>query len=148
MDDLLEKTLPIDDKRSREIIVSDLEENYFVEASAGSGKTTSLVYRMVALIEKGVPVEKICTITFTKAAADEFFNRFQALLSTRSILAKDDSDDVLGEKSEESIKLCQIALSNIDSCFLGTIDAFCTNILNQYCSKLHQVLCYNLFRQK
>ena len=136
MDDLLEKTLPIDDKRSREIIVSDLEENYFVEASAGSGKTTSLVYRMVALIEKGVPVEKICTITFTKAAADEFFNRFQALLSTRSILAKDDSDDVLGEKCEESIKFCQIALSNIDSCFLGTIDAFCNMIAHELPSEL------------
>ena len=72
------------DQKSRDMIVGDLKRNYFVEASAGSGKTTSLVYRMVALVESGVPVDKICTITCTKAAANEFFERFQKLLSIRS----------------------------------------------------------------
>ena len=137
MMDNLEKNLHIDeDKLSRERIVSELEDNFFVEASAGSGKTTSLVYRMVALIEKGVPVDKICTITFTKAAADEFFNRFQSLLSTRSILVEDESDNVLNEKTEQSVKLCQEALGNIDSCFLGTIDAFCNMIAHELPSEL------------
>ena len=69
-----------DDSLSRNKIVTELDRSFFVEASAGSGKTTSLVRRMVALVEAGKPVEQICTITFTKAAANEFFERFQDLL--------------------------------------------------------------------
>ena len=119
------------DEDSRKLIISSLDNNYFVEASAGSGKTTSLVLRMVALVEKGVPVDKICTITFTKAAADEFFMRFQKLLSTRSVLIPDSSDKDLGEKTTESVKLCQEALNNIDLCFLGTIDAFLNMVAHE-----------------
>ena len=73
------------DSLAREQISKVLDKNLFVEASAGSGKTTSLVNRMVALVESGEPVESICTITFTKAAADEFFVRFQEMLSNRSV---------------------------------------------------------------
>lgn len=67
----------MNDSKQRKLIIESLNENYFVEASAGSGKTTSLVYRMVALVESGISISKICTITFTKAAADEFFARFR-----------------------------------------------------------------------
>ncbi|MBQ1534492.1 MAG: UvrD-helicase domain-containing protein [Erysipelotrichaceae bacterium] len=58
------------DQEARKLIISDIASNLFVEAGAGSGKTTMLVERMVAMVEKGLPVEKICTITFTKAAAN------------------------------------------------------------------------------
>ena len=125
------------DKKSRERIVDELYNNFFVEASAGSGKTTSLVFRMVALVEDGVDVNKICTITFTKAAAAEFFNRFQALLSTRSVLVEEKSDDVLGKKTTISVQRCQEALNNIDSCFLGTIDAFCNMIAHELPSEVN-----------
>ena len=121
----------MDDKQERNTIVTSLDKNYFVEASAGSGKTTSLVFRMVALIESGVPINEICTITFTKAAADEFFARFQRLLSVRSINLPDDSDKYLGEKSSTSTERCQKALENIDLCFLGTIDAFLNMVAHE-----------------
>lgn len=121
---------------SRERIVKDIDHNYFVEASAGSGKTTSLVYRMVSLIEHGVPVDKICTITFTKAAANEFFERFQSLLSIRSGDVPDRSDKLMGERNDETKKRCQEALSNIDLCFLGTIDSFCNMIAHEMPAEL------------
>ena len=75
------------DERARESIINDIDKNLFVEAGAGSGKTTMLVNRMVAMIEKGIPVDKICAITFTKNAALEFYERFQTLLIKRSSLA-------------------------------------------------------------
>ena len=127
----------IDDALSREKIVKDLKTNFFVEASAGSGKTTSLVFRMVALIEKeNVPVDKICTITFTKAAANEFFLRFQKLLSTRSVLVPDESDRTLGPKDKVTVARCQEALKNIDLCFLGTIDSFLNMIAHELPTEL------------
>lgn len=127
----------INDTLSREKIVKELKRNFFVEASAGSGKTTSLVFRMVALIEQeNVPVDKICTITFTKAAANEFFLRFQTLLSKRSVDIPDDSDDHLGKKTKETIRRCQEALKNIDLCFLGTIDSFLNMIAHELPTEL------------
>ena len=60
------------DTISRQKIVDQTDSNFFVEAGAGYGKTTILVKRMVAMVEQGLDVSKICAITFTKAAAGEF----------------------------------------------------------------------------
>ena len=112
------------DSDSREAIVKNLDKNYFVQANAGSGKTTSLANRMVALIERSNPqvkVDKICTITFTKAAADEFYARFQDLLSKRSINVADDTDDDLGNKTPESCLRCQNAQSQPYPHLLNTL---------------------------
>ncbi|HZW98466.1 MAG TPA: UvrD-helicase domain-containing protein, partial [Trueperaceae bacterium] len=40
-------------------------------ASAGTGKTTSLVTRYLELIGSGVPLRRIAGVTFTRAAAAE-----------------------------------------------------------------------------
>ena len=68
------------DALSRERIVSEFDRNFFVEAGAGSGKTRMLVSRMVAMVEAGIDISRICAITFTKAAAGEFYERFQRRL--------------------------------------------------------------------
>ena len=47
------------DITSRNRIVSEIDKNFFVEAGAGSGKTTMLVNRMVAMVEKGVDIKRI-----------------------------------------------------------------------------------------
>ena len=120
------------DSDARKQIFKNTKTNLFVEASAGSGKTTSLVNRMVALVEEGVPVNQICTITFTIAAADEFFERFQRLLSRRTI---DDPNDPsikdLGPTDETTRARCQEALNNIDACFSGTMDSFCNMVAHE-----------------
>ncbi len=41
------------DQEQRDRIVDDLDRNMLVEAAAGTGKTTSMVERMVALLAKG-----------------------------------------------------------------------------------------------
>jgi ATP-dependent exoDNAse (exonuclease V) beta subunit len=122
------------DAQARALIINDIDSNLFVEAGAGSGKTTMLVERMVAMVEKGLPVEKICTITFTKAAANEFYERFQKRLIERSKIPSSfkGSDHELPKPTEESAKRCQEALAGIDLCFMGTIDAFCNMILSEH----------------
>ena len=127
----------ISDKQARKLIVHGLDKNYFVEASAGSGKTTSLVYRMVALVESGVPVEQICTITFTKAAANEFFSRFQSVLSKRSVNKYDAKlEKALGSSDGTKQAFCQKALNDIDLCFLGTMDSFCNMVAHELPTEL------------
>lgn len=127
------------DMLSRNKIVSETNKNFFVEAGAGSGKTTMLVRRMVAMIEAGIPIEQICAITFTKAAAGEFYARFQKLLIERSNqnsdIKKTGQAGELPVPTEESEKKCREALEKIDLCFMGTIDSFCSMVLSEHPSE-------------
>lgn len=127
------------DTVSRNRIVSETDMNFFVEAGAGSGKTTMLVNRMVAMVEQGKDISKICAITFTKAAAGEFYERFQKVLAERSNPNYEYEDSghagQLPPPTEESRKRCAEALRNIDLCFMGTIDSFCNMILSEHPSE-------------
>lgn len=51
-----------------------------VIAGAGSGKTRTLVYRLVHLVEEGVSPENILLLTFTRKAAQEMISRAVTLL--------------------------------------------------------------------
>jgi DNA helicase-2/ATP-dependent DNA helicase PcrA len=54
-----------------------------VIAGAGSGKTRTLVYRAVRLIEDGINPESILLLTFTRKAAGEMLRRASRLLDER-----------------------------------------------------------------
>ena len=126
------------DSLSRTKIVSQINTNFFVEAGAGSGKTTMLVNRMVAMVEEGIDIGKISAITFTKAAAGEFYDRFQKKLIERSnpalvgYVPEESRPGDLKPLTEEGRKRCEKALQNIDLCFMGTIDSFCNMILSEH----------------
>ena len=61
------------DQQARQRIATHLDENLFVEAGAGTGKTTELVTRIVSLISSGTAqMDGLAAITFTEAAAAEF----------------------------------------------------------------------------
>lgn len=133
------KALMQQDTLSRQKIVENIYSNFFVEAGAGSGKTTILVKRMVAMVEQGIDVSKICAITFTKAAAGEFYARFQKALIERST-AETKPDFVptpgeLGNPTDITRSRCLQALNDIDLCFMGTIDSFCNIILSEHPAK-------------
>lgn len=128
---------PIDvDIASREKIIHDIDNNYFVEAGAGSGKTTVLVKRMVAMVEKGIDISKICAITFTKAAANEFYIRLQDALSSRAKAKTEENFKYnpfeLDNPNDITRQRCKAALQDIDLAFMGTIDAFCMMILKEH----------------
>jgi ATP-dependent helicase/nuclease subunit A len=59
-------------------------------ASAGTGKTTSLVLRALELILSGTPLRRLAGVTFTRAAADELRSRVaegvETLLATNRYL--------------------------------------------------------------
>lgn len=127
------------DEKARESIIHNIDRNIFVEAGAGSGKTTMLVNRMVAMVESGIDVSKICAITFTKNAALEFYDRFQAVLIDRSnpnykYEGKKRAGS-LEEPNDITRKRCEDALANIDLCFMGTIDSFCNMVLSEHPSE-------------
>jgi ATP-dependent helicase/nuclease subunit A len=64
----------------RDAIRTERERNVVVEASAGTGKTTLLISRVLSLIDGGIPLDRICVVTFTKSAASELRTRLRAAL--------------------------------------------------------------------
>ncbi|GAA4982439.1 UvrD-helicase domain-containing protein [Pseudonocardia tropica] len=104
------RTTPADqDARNR--IRDDLATSLFVEAGAGSGKTRSLVARIAALVESGVPMTAIAAITFTEKAAAELRDRLR---------------DKLEQQGQER------AVDELDGAAIGTLHAFARRILSEH----------------
>ncbi|MDP6885252.1 MAG: UvrD-helicase domain-containing protein, partial [Rhodospirillales bacterium] len=74
-----DRSVPID-QAERDRISTDLGTTLFVEAGAGTGKTSALVDRIVSLVLSGVSVEHIAAITFTDRAATELRDRVRRRL--------------------------------------------------------------------
>ncbi len=112
-------TLP--DCRERDSILDDLDVNILVEAAAGTGKTTSLIGRMMNLIREGkCTAEGMAAVTFTRKAAAEMRSRFQVEL-----------EKTLRSESGLVHQRISDALGQIEHCFIGTIHSFCARLLRE-----------------
>lgn len=56
-----------------------------IVAGAGTGKTNTLIHRVVYLVEQGIPPERILLLTFTRRAAGEMLRRADALMRKLSL---------------------------------------------------------------
>ena len=110
------------DQVARRQITEDLELNLLVEAAAGTGKTSSMVQRMVELLRKGTckNIRTMAAVTFTRKAAAELRSRFRIKLEECARSENGPYRDNL-EK----------ALQNMEQCFIGTIHSFCGRLLRE-----------------
>ena len=76
------------DRAARRAVEDDLDSTLFLEAGAGSGKTSCLVNRFVQLVDSGVPADSIAAITFTEKAASELVERIRSELHSRGATAE------------------------------------------------------------
>jgi len=109
------------DQDQRDLILGQLDVNMLVEAAAGTGKTTSLMGRMVALLATGrCRPASMAAVTFTRKAAAELRSRFQAALEAAARKASGDEKQRLAE-----------AATIADRCYIGTIHSFCARLLRE-----------------
>ena len=111
------------DQEQRQRIATSLDESLFVEAGAGTGKTTELVARVVALIATGkTEMNGIAAITFTEAAVAELRERVRRELEKESLSAK---------RSAEEQRLCAKAVREMESAAIQTLHSFAAALLRE-----------------
>ena len=106
------------DQEARDRIRDDLGTTLVVEAASGTGKTTELVTRMVALLTAGrARLDHMVAVTFTDAAAGELKLRLRkAIEEARRARPAEALDDALRQLEEARI---------------GTIHSFCADLLRE-----------------
>ncbi len=104
------------DSEARLRIRESIGESLIVEASAGTGKTTELVSRIVAVLKTGtVRIQQIAAVTFTHKAAGEMKLRLRTEL---------DKERAASPQLEEP-------LAHLEEASIGTIHSFCAQILRE-----------------
>ena len=93
----------------------------FVNASAGTGKTTTITEVYIKLLESGEKVSNIIVITFTKASANEM------LLKIRNRIRKKINEENINKNYWQNIYKELLSNSKI-----STINAFAHSIVKEY----------------
>ncbi len=110
------------DRKAREQIARVLDTTFLVEAGAGSGKTQSLVERMIAILASGyAPIQTLTAVTFTRKAAAELRERFQVALERARATERDPDRK---RRLDES-------LGKLEQAFIGTIHSFSARLLRE-----------------
>ncbi|MES1173142.1 MAG: UvrD-helicase domain-containing protein [Myxococcales bacterium] len=110
------------DARARELIERELHTTLVVEAAAGTGKTTALISRIVAVIRSGQSsLDRVVAVTFTEKAAGEMKLRLRTELDR----ARHEATD-----SEQRAHL-EHALAALEVAHINTIHGFCADLLRE-----------------
>ncbi|WP_394194957.1 UvrD-helicase domain-containing protein [Microbacterium foliorum] len=111
--------MTLTDAEARRDIREKVGDTLFVDAGAGSGKTTELVERLVtSVLIDGVPLADTAVLTFTEKAGAELRDRLRAELEKRYRLAADDLRPIV-----------RTALDDLDGAAIGTLHSFAQRIL-------------------
>jgi ATP-dependent exoDNAse (exonuclease V) beta subunit len=118
---------PVDADARRRIRTS-LDESLMVEAAAGTGKTTELVQRLVAVVEQGRAqrgMAGIVAVTFTRKAAGELKLRLRQELDKARLEAR------AAGRPEGQCRALEEALGRLEEAHIGTIHSFCAELIRE-----------------
>lgn len=122
-------------------MANKINKNFWISASAGSGKTKTLIDRFLLLMMSGVPPQKILCVTFTRSAAAEMLSRITEELSSWVIAEDIQLEERLTkllerEPNSEELKFARTCFANFlnvqDNLSIGTIHSFCQFVLNKF----------------
>ena len=111
------------DDAEREAIRNALDVNLIVEAAAGTGKTTELIKRIIAVLRSGrARVDSLVAVTFTEKAAGELKLRLRAGLEE----ARQREPAGSAERAH-----LEAALARLEEARVSTIHGFCADLLRE-----------------
>src|ERR1043165_6910057 len=109
------------DQQQRDRAIYDLDSSFVVEASAGTGKTTLAIGRIVHAIRSGrAMMEQIVAFTFTEKAAGELKMRLRT-----------DLEHAREKASGEERNRLETAARQLERAHISTIHGFCSWLLRE-----------------
>ena len=120
---------------------ADPEASAWVDANAGSGKTKVLADRVLALLLRGVPPERILCLTYTRAAAAEMRIRIERELAGWATAPDEELDTALvrlgaeapdGDRRNRARRLFARTVDAPVGLRIDTIHAFCQSLLGRF----------------
>lgn len=105
---------------NEQINVFDASGNVLVYASAGSGKTSVMVKKIVDDVVKGVPVKDILVVSYTKASATDMRLK---IINALFDVAKDENVKDVDKIREE--------IDNLPFAEIGTMDSFLSRLIKE-----------------
>ncbi len=111
----------MNDAEARRRIREELNTTFVVEAAAGTGKTTTLIDRIVATVAAGGQLDRMIAVTFTDKAAGELKLRLRERLEAARRQA------ATPELRERFVA----ALRALERVLLGTIHGLCGELLRE-----------------
>lgn len=118
------------DQPARDAAIDERARNVVIDAGAGTGKTTTVVRRLVAMLAPSAPalpamaIDRIAAVTFTRRAAGELRLRLREELQRR----------IASPPSDVAASRLRAALEGLDTAHIGTIHSFADRLL-----RLHPV---------
>ncbi|VEU82370.1 UvrD-helicase domain-containing protein [Acholeplasma hippikon] len=97
-------------------VINNRSKELIVPAGAGSGKTKTLVTKMIEIIYDGASLDDFLVLTFTKKAANEMKERI------KKILLQGPYKDLA---------------NRVDSAYVSTFDSYAYNFVKQHASKIN-----------
>lgn len=124
-----------------------LDQDILIEASAGTGKTFSIVELVFELlVEKQIPLRNILLVTFTEKATLELKERIRRQLlyfiqqSQSTEVGLPTHPEGYWEITAEKFLLLQTALLDFDSVSIHTIHGFCNGVLKEFAFESGQLM--------
>ena len=106
---------------SQQQFVSVLNKNILLSASAGTGKTFTMIQKICNMLSNNIPLKKLLIVTYTDSASSEMRKKLYDEISKRLSECEDPK-----QKDFLSAQLNDIADSDI-----GTIHSVCKKIISK-----------------
>ena len=124
--------------KEQEDFINSFGKNLLVSASAGSGKTSTMIQKLIKILNDDKPVSSLLVVTYTNAAASEMRLKLYNELN-KLIAATTDAKKKTFLKEQ---------LDNINNAEIGTLHAICKKIIVKYFYELGISPDFNLVMDK
>ncbi|MCR5225489.1 MAG: UvrD-helicase domain-containing protein [Alphaproteobacteria bacterium] len=117
--------------------IKDVHASMWISASAGTGKTKSLIDRILALLLNGARPSGILCLTYTKAAATEMSTRLTRYLQKWSLMSDAELSaelEALGfdDSLKETARNLYAKTTSTEWVTIQTIHSFCLGLLEKF----------------
>ncbi|MDN5944158.1 MAG: helicase-exonuclease AddAB subunit AddA, partial [Lactiplantibacillus plantarum] len=115
---------------SQQAVIAQQGNNLLVSASAGSGKTTVLIERIMRKILAGTNIDQLLVVTFTNLAAKHMKQKLESQINKR--ISQLMTDNPAQTTASPAIRQLRQQLNLLGVANISTLDAFCLRVIQRY----------------